>query len=242
MRFHVACFLLGALFATSLAQKAKPTTKPTKPPPTADKLKCTVFNGTAKLTTELYKDTLTSPHNADFIRLRLEVEAGLMQVYENEKAFTGASVMKYEKAADGKAEVSFVIQFSSNSTHLAALVKQLATKKLGKLDVDAKLVKFGCYVPPPPPTCILPCPSLCAPTCGDSCCSQYAYPQPAYAPPPPPPPPVVVAPAPSCPSACAPACAPACTPSCCANTAYQASPYGKRTETHPGHKKHHKKN
>jgi len=147
--------------------------------------------------------------------------------------------MKYDKAADGKAEVSFVIQFSSNSTHLAALVKQLATKKLGKLDVDAKLVKYGCYVPPPPPTCILPCPSLCAPACGSSCCSQYSYPQPIYSPPPPPP--VALEPAPQCPSTCAPACAPACTPSCCANTAYQASPYGKRHETHPGHKKHHKK-
>lgn len=219
-----------------------PTVKPNgSVPVNPDTLKCTVYNLTLKLTNATYDDNLANPHSPQFVKLRMDFEVGILQVYDGYKPFIGVTTLKFSKAPDGKTIVHFCVEFNANGTHLPNLTKAIALGKLGKLTpvpVAPQLGQAACYKEPAPPVCPIPCPSACAPSCYDTCCQQ-GYQQTYYIPPPPPVPLPATCPN-SCPSSCA---AVGCTPACC-NTVYNQAPYnyGKRHHAPKpvrGAKKHH---
>lgn len=221
---------------------AAATTKPSGPTPVdPNTLKCTVYNLTLKLTNVTYTDDLANPHSPQFVKLRMDFEVGILQVYDGYAPFVGVTTLRFSKAPDGKSIVHFCVEFNTNGTHLPNLTKAIALGTLGKLTpvpVAPKLDQAACYKEPAPPVCPIPCPSACAPTCGNPCC-QMGYQQTYYIPPPPPVPVPVPCPN-SCPSSCA---SVGCTPACC-NTLYNQAPYsyGKRHHAPTpirGAKKHH---
>ncbi|XP_068743076.1 uncharacterized protein [Montipora capricornis] len=140
--------------------------------------------------------------NDNYQSTRREIEVKILNIFEDDKDFRGASFSKFSSAEGvGGVKAYFILRFRAVGKFLGKLIDQLGPENI---------TAAGCYMDTPAIVqCPGICPQSCAPSCQPSCCQLNASSAPFT------PQQSAPVPVPQCASPCPISCAPACDSSCC---------------------------